>query len=627
MSAVTEAAPAPAPSATDSAALELPAQPVAAHDKLSGHDFWDSIGRPKYVVAPMVDQSELVSNLKPSTTSIISPPASDKSRSPPSQAWRILSRLYGATLAYTPMFHAQLFSSPVHPAYQQGMFDMHPDSIEGLAPYDRPLVVQFCANDKDAWLAAAAKVVDRCDAVDLNIGCPQGIARKGNYGAFLMDDWGLIKDLISHVHANLAIPVIAKIRVYPTLEQTLEYATHVFAAGAQLLTVHGRVREAKGRLAGLADWSKIAQVVRKISPKVPVIANGGLPSAEELAPCLEETGAYALMSAEGNLYNPMIFNPENAAAGRAYRRLLPADMQAALDACDARLDFQGDWPDAAAYAPSAFLASQYLAVVRTIPHTPTGSSAIKAHLFKLFRPVWAAGRHLELREMLGRAGGGKLSMVERAEQYQAFVDRMEEGIRKDVEEGVLPKGALRPLTHKEVVEQFGGVVPYSHAQPYMRVPEADAAAVAPEAADATKRAHDAAASPTPASPSAPSAPKRQRIDEATGAPVDVVAACAHPGCANGGSARCPKGACKAHCAGLASGAGELVLCEFHADKAKREAEKREEMARRRREKGAKGKGGKKGKAGGGGEGVVVESEGVAVEVGTGVEEVPSYPAK
>ena len=529
------------------------------------------------------------------------------------------------------MFHAQLFSSPVHPAYQQTMFDMSPTSIEGVAPYDRPLVVQFCANDKDAWLAAAAKVVNHCDAVDLNIGCPQGIARKGHYGAFLMDDWGLIRDLISHVHQNLAIPVIAKIRVYPTLERTLEYATHVFAAGAQLLTVHGRVREAKGRLAGLADWSKIAQVVRRISPKVPVIANGGLPSAEELAPCLEETGAYALMSAEGNLYNPMLFNPENSAAGRAYRLLLPTDMQAALDGCDARLGFEGEWSDRAAYAPSAFLASQYLAIVQTIPHTPTASSAIKAHLFKLFRPVWAAGRHLELREMLGRAGGGKLSMAERASQYQAFVDKMEEGIRADVEEGLLPKGVLRPLTHQEVVDQFGGVVPYSHAQPYMRVPEAAPVdAPAAESADATKRALSPSSSAPGSTSAATPTTKRQRIDEATGAPVDVVTACAHGGCVNGGSAKCSKGACKTHCAGMANAAGEVGLCEFHAEKAQKDKERKEEHAAQRREKAnVKGPGSKPKAKGKGGKAEerekVVESEEVAVE--TGVEQVPSYPAK
>lgn len=111
------------------------------------------------------------------------------------QAWRILSRVHGATLAYTPMFHAALFSSNDNTRYAEGMFDMSPGSIEGVAPYDRPLVVQFCANDKDLWLEAAKKVEGRCDAVDLNLGCPQGIAKKGKYGAFLMDEWELVGNM------------------------------------------------------------------------------------------------------------------------------------------------------------------------------------------------------------------------------------------------------------------------------------------------------------------------------------------------------------------------------------------------------------------------------------------------
>ena len=91
------------------------------------------------------------------------------------------------------MFHAAHFAS--QPKYQQEMFDTSPDSIEGLAPYDRPLIVQFCANDKDQWLKSAEKVVGRCDAVDLNLGCPQGIAKRGHYGAFLMEEWDLIKSM------------------------------------------------------------------------------------------------------------------------------------------------------------------------------------------------------------------------------------------------------------------------------------------------------------------------------------------------------------------------------------------------------------------------------------------------
>ncbi|THU94341.1 FMN-linked oxidoreductase [Dendrothele bispora CBS 962.96] len=99
-----------------------------------------------------------------------------------------------------------------------------------------------------------------CDAVDINLGCPQDVAKKGRYGAFLIDDWDLIYKLINTLHTNLSIPVTAKFRVLPTVEKTVEYAKMLERAGAQILTCHGRLKEQRGQASGLADWSKIKGV-------------------------------------------------------------------------------------------------------------------------------------------------------------------------------------------------------------------------------------------------------------------------------------------------------------------------------------------------------------------------------
>jgi tRNA-dihydrouridine synthase 1 len=74
----------------------------------------------------------------------------------------MLTRRYKAQLCYTPMFHARLFSEGEH--YRKKMFTPCKE--------DRPLVVQFCANDPDILLKAAKYVENDCDAVDINCGCP-----------------------------------------------------------------------------------------------------------------------------------------------------------------------------------------------------------------------------------------------------------------------------------------------------------------------------------------------------------------------------------------------------------------------------------------------------------------------
>jgi tRNA-dihydrouridine synthase 1 len=78
-------------------------------------------------------------------------------------------------LFFTPMIHAHLFVNDT--TYRR-------TSLSSV-PEDRPLIVQFCANDPDTFLKACRLVEDFCDGVDLNLGCPQMIAKRGHYGSFL----------------------------------------------------------------------------------------------------------------------------------------------------------------------------------------------------------------------------------------------------------------------------------------------------------------------------------------------------------------------------------------------------------------------------------------------------------
>ena len=194
--------------------------------------------------------------------------------------------------------------------------------LDGNPAYDRPLFVQFCANSPDELLKAAKYVEPYCDAVDLNLGCPQGIARRGNYGAFLQEDWDLIYRLINKLHVYLDIPVTAKMRILETKEKTLEYARMILSAGASIITVHGRHRDQKGHKTGLADWMVLRYLRDQLPSETVIFANGNILCHDDIRRCLKETGADGVMSAEGNLYDPTIFAkpPAIGREGREYWR-------------------------------------------------------------------------------------------------------------------------------------------------------------------------------------------------------------------------------------------------------------------------------------------------------------------
>ncbi|KAJ3226212.1 tRNA-dihydrouridine(16/17) synthase [NAD(P)(+)]-like protein [Chytriomyces hyalinus] len=290
--------------------------------KLNGYDFYRTVlNSPKYIVAPMVDHSEY--------------------------AWRVLSRRYNSQLCYTPMFHARLFAESEN--YRRTQFTTGPE--------DRPLIVQFCANDPETLLKAAKHVENDCDAVDINLGCPQGIARKGHYGSFLMEEWDRVCDMVKILHENLNVPVTCKIRVFPEVSKTIEYAKRLQAAGCQILTVHGRTREMKGHKTGIADWEQIRAV--KAALDIPVFANGNICYFEDVEACMKATGCDGVMTAEGNLYNPALFTGE-----------LP---------------------------PCWRVAEEYMQICKEYPNS-ADIGPMRAHLFKIFAPCLT--EHADLRAAL-----------------------------------------------------------------------------------------------------------------------------------------------------------------------------------------------------------------------------------
>ena len=241
-------------------------------------EHWRSLGSPKYVCAPMVDGSEL--------------------------AFRALVRRYGVELAYTPMLHSRMFTDGEK--YRKEQF--------GTDEGDTPVIAQFCANNPELLVKAARYVEGKVDAIDLNLGCPQGIARRGRYGSFLMEEWDLLRRIVGMAKAELNVPIWCKIRIFPDVDKTVAYAKMLVDAGASLIAVHGRTREQKGKNPPPADWDQIKAVKNALD--VPVIANGNVRCKEDADEAMRYTGADAVMAAWALLDYPALFEKEGRTPSR-----------------------------------------------------------------------------------------------------------------------------------------------------------------------------------------------------------------------------------------------------------------------------------------------------------------------
>lgn len=178
---------------------------------------------------------------------------------------------------------------------------------------ERPLGVQLFGGDAAHMAEAAKQVVDwvRPDFVDLNFGCPVNKVVSKNGGSALLKDCPTLASVAeSVVRAISPLPATAKIRIGWDADSinAVRVAKILADRGIAALTVHGRTR-AQG-YSGAADWDVIGEVAAAIS--IPVIGNGDLSSAADVAKRKRETGISGAMIGRAAMSAPWIFRETKA---------------------------------------------------------------------------------------------------------------------------------------------------------------------------------------------------------------------------------------------------------------------------------------------------------------------------
>jgi tRNA-dihydrouridine synthase B len=153
--------------------------------------------------------------------------------------------------------------------------------------------------------AARYNVDHGAQIIDINMGCPAKKVCNVAAGSALLEDEQLVGRILDAVVGAVTEPVTLKIRTGPNpgRRNAARIARIAESAGVQLLAVHGRTRACG--FAGTAEYETIAEV--KSAVRIPVVANGDLETARDVARVLERTGADGVMIGRAAHGRPWIF--------------------------------------------------------------------------------------------------------------------------------------------------------------------------------------------------------------------------------------------------------------------------------------------------------------------------------
>ena len=211
------------------------------------------------------------------------------------KAFRLICQSFGAGLTVTEMINdlALLHGN----SKTRQMIDLQGEAM--------PVAVQIFGSDPEK-MAEAARIVEQAGAslIDINMGCPAPKIVKNGEGAALMLKPEVAEKIVMAVKNAVSVPVSVKIRkgFDDNTVNAIEFAQRMEAAGADMITVHGRTREQF--YSGKADWEVIRRVKQAV--KVKVTGNGDVDSPRKAKEMLEQTGVDFIMVGRAVMGNPWL---------------------------------------------------------------------------------------------------------------------------------------------------------------------------------------------------------------------------------------------------------------------------------------------------------------------------------
>lgn len=180
------------------------------------------------------------------------------------------------------------------------------EELLAIDPNEKCVSLQLFGSDPDIMSEIAKQIEERpFDILDINMGCPVPKVVNNGDGSALMKNPVLAGKIIEKTVRAIKKPVTVKIRKgFDEAHVNAPELAHIAQeSGAAAVAVHGRTREQY--YTGAADWEIICRVKENVS--IPVLGNGDLKTADDIAAMAEQTGCDGFMIARGAQGNPWIF--------------------------------------------------------------------------------------------------------------------------------------------------------------------------------------------------------------------------------------------------------------------------------------------------------------------------------
>ncbi|XP_075693600.1 tRNA-dihydrouridine(20) synthase [NAD(P)+]-like isoform X2 [Rhinoderma darwinii] len=172
------------------------------------------------------------------------------------------------------------------------------------------LVFQMGTSDPERALAVAKLIENDVAAIDVNMGCPKEYSTKGGMGAALLSNAEKIEKILKTLVNGISKPVTCKIRILPTVEETVNLVKLIEKTGVAAIAVHGRKKEERPQHPVHCDFIKAISN----SVSIPVIANGGsqeiIREFQDIEAFRSVTAASSVMVARAAMWNPSVFRRE-----------------------------------------------------------------------------------------------------------------------------------------------------------------------------------------------------------------------------------------------------------------------------------------------------------------------------